>query len=405
MDQMHVKCPHCSEYFELGEAFQQDMEKELRAKLKVQQQQMEQVWQKKFTAREEVRNQETAQLKAKIEAEAQKKAQDVFTVEMSEIKEQLAVREKQVAESRKMEADLRRQKREVEDKGKELELELLRRLEEETVQARAKLAREMDDKYRLRVADKDRELGTLKAQVDELNRKIELGSQQSQGEVLEQDLEARLRADFPMDTFTSVGQGVRGADIIQTVIMPDGRMAGKILWETKRTKAWTDTWIHKVKEDLQACKADIPVIVSLTVPKDHHQFSVYEGVWVSDISSGISLGRVLRDTLIKVMRERGFQARREDQKELIYDYLTGQEFRNRVESVLRAFMAMRHSITQQRRAMEKQWAAQEKCVEAVLRNLSGMSGEIEVLAGKEFPVLNLLGGASDDNTEMLDDGV
>jgi len=116
---------------------------------------------------------------------------------------------------------------------------------------------------------------------------------------------------------------------------------------------------------------------------------------VSDISSAINLGRVLRDTLLKVMRERGFQAGREDQKELIYDYLTGQEFRNRVEAVLRAFIGMRNSITQQRRSMEKHWAAQEKHVEAVVRNLSGMSGEIEVLAGKDLPALKLLGTSSD----------
>ena len=395
MDQMNVKCPHCGESFELGEAFQQDMENEFRSKLKAQEKKIEKEWQKRLDAREEELHKEAGLLKAKAESDAKKKAQEAFAVEMTDLKEQLGEREKQVAEARKMEADLRRQKREIEDKGKALELELQRRLEEGTAQAREKLVREMDDKYRLKVADKDRELGMLKAQVDELNRKIELGSQQAQGEVLEQDMEARLRVEFPMDEFEPVSQGVRGADIIQTVKLSDGRVAGKILWETKRTKAWTDSWIGKIKEDLQSCKADIPVIVSATLPKDHHQFASYEGVWVSDISSAINLGRVLRDTLLKVMRERGFQAGREDQKELIYDYLTGQEFRNRVEAVLRAFIGMRNSITQQRRSMEKHWAAQEKHVEAVVRNLSGMSGEIEVLAGKDLPALKLLGTSSD----------
>ena len=398
MDQMNVKCPHCGESFELGEAFQQDMENEFRSKLKAQEKKIEKEWQKKLDVREEELHKEAGLLKAKAEADAKKKAQEAFAVEMSDLKEQLGEREKQVEEARKMEADLRRQKREIEDKGKALELELQRRLEEGTAQAREKLVREMDDKYRLKVADKDRELGMLKAQVDELNRKIELGSQQAQGEVLEQDIEGRLRVEFPMDEFEPVSQGVRGADIIQTVKLPDGRVAGKILWETKRTKAWTDSWIGKIKADLQSCKADIPVIVSATLPKDHHQFASYEGVWVSDISSAINLGRVLRDTLLKVMRERGFQAGREDQKELIYDYLTGQEFRNRVEAVLRAFIGMRNSIIQQRRSMEKHWAAQEKHVEAVVRNLSGMSGEIEVLAGKDLPALKLL-GSSEENAE------
>jgi len=390
MDQMNVKCPHCGESFELGEAFQQDMDKEVRSKLKAQEKKIEKEWQKKLEDKEVDLRKETAELKAKIEAAAKKKAKDENAVEMSELKEQLSEREKQVEEARSKEADLRRQKREVEEKGKALELELQRRLEEETTLTREKLAREMDDKYRLKVADKDRELGILKAQVDELNRKIDLGSQQAQGEVLEQDMESRLRAEFPMDDFESVSQGVRGADIIHTVKLTDGRIAGKILWETKRTKAWTDTWIKKIKEDLQSCKADIPVIVSATLPKDHYQFASYEGVWVSDISSSINLGRVLRDTLLKVMRERGFQSGREDQKELIYDYLTGQEFRNRVESVLRAFIGMRDSIVQQRRAMEKHWAAQEKHVEAVVRNLSGMSGDIEALAGKDLPALKLI---------------
>jgi len=403
MDQMNVKCPHCGESFELGEAFQRDMENEVRSKLKAQEKKIEKEWQKKLDDKEEDLRKETAGLKAKIEADAKKKAQQALSVEMTELKEQLSEREKQVEEARKKEADLRRQKREVEDKGKALELELQRRLEEETALTREKLTREMDEKYRLKVADKDRELGMLKSQVDELNRKIEIGSQQAQGEVLEQDMEARLRLEFPMDEFEPVGQGVRGADIIHTVKLLDGRMAGKILWETKRTKAWTDSWVGKIKEDLQSCKADIPVIVSIALPKGHYQFASFEGVWVSDIPSAINLGRVLRDTLLKVMRERGFQAGREDQKELIYDYLTGQEFRNRVEAVLRAFIGMRDSITQQRRAMEKHWAAQEKHVEAVVRNLSGMSGDIEALAGKDLPALKLLGQSENSKDEQKED--
>jgi len=396
MDQINVKCPHCGEQFELGEAFQQDMENEVRSKLKAQEKKLEKEYQKKLEEREEELAKEKVSLRSKAEADAKKKAQEASAVEMAELKEQLGEREKQVEDARKQEVELRRKSREMEEKAKAQELEMQRRIDEEMALNREKLSRELDDKYRLKMADKDREAGILKAQIEELNRKVELGSQQAQGEVLEQDTETRLKSEFPLDEFEPVSQGVKGADIIHTVKLPDGRVAGKILWETKRTKAWTDTWIKKVKEDLQECKADIPVIVSTALPKDHDQVVPYEGVWVSDVSSAISLGRVLRDTLIRVMRERGFQTGKEDQKALIYDYVTGQEFRNRVEGVLRAFFGMRESIAQQRRAMEKHWAGQEKHIEAVVRNFSGMSGEIEALAGKDLPALKLLGSTAEE---------
>lgn len=398
-----VKCPKCGADFELGEAFKRDMEAEWISRMEDQARQKDAEWQKKLTAQEEARQKEVKEIRVQIQADANKRAKEASELEMQDLKDQVSEKTRLLDETRKQALELKKMKRDLEEREQSLELDASKREEA----AAAKAREQAEEKNRLKIAEKDKQLADMVRQMEELKRKAEQGSQQSQGEVLEQDTENRLKAKFPMDEFAPVGQGTKGADITHTIKFPDGRVAGRILWETKRTKLWSDGWVQKVKEDGNASKADLCIIVSEALPKNFYQFEQRDGVWISDIPSAVNLAVVLRQALIQVAREKVFQAGRENQKDLIYDYLTGQEFRNRVESILRAFAGLKKGLEQERRAMEKHWAAQDKHIERVVKNLSGMHGEIEGLAGKGLPEIKMLElsnmSDSDDAEEVVEE--
>ena len=384
MQESMVKCPKCGADFELGEAFKRDREAELSRQLEEQARKKDAEWQKKLIAKEEERQKESKNLKAKIETEAKKRAKDDVALEVQDLQEQVSEKTRLLDETRKQALELKKMKRDLEEREQSLELNASKR--EEVAAAKAK--EQSEEKNRLKLVEKDKQLADMVHQMEDLKRKAEQGSQQAQGEVLEQDTENRLRTKFPTDDFDPVGQGTKGGDIIHSVKFADGRVAGRILWETKRTKTWADGWIQKVKEDGNASKADLCVIVTEATPKNFYQFEQRDGVWISDITSAINLAVVLRQALLQVAREKTFQAGRENQKDLIYDYLTGQEFR--VESILRAFTGLKKGLEQERRAMEKHWAAQDKHIERVVKNLSGMHGDIEGLAGNGLPEIKML---------------
>jgi hypothetical protein len=54
---------------------------------------------------------------------------------------------------------------------------------------------------------------------------------------------------FPLDNLKPVPKGVTGADLIQEGCDRAGEVCGLILWETKRTKNWSDGWVGKLKAD------------------------------------------------------------------------------------------------------------------------------------------------------------
>ena len=181
----------------------------------------------------------------------------------------------------------------------------------------------MDERHRLKDAEKDKQLTDMRNKIDELQRKAEQSSQQSQGEVLELELEDVLKAEFPLDDIEPVAKGVRGADVLQIVKNQSGKICGKILWETKRTKNWSDSWIQKLKDDQREAKADISVLISEALPDGMDHFKQISGVWVSDISSSLCLAVALRALLIQVARANSAQDGKNEKMEIMYNYLIG----------------------------------------------------------------------------------
>jgi len=402
MMQDTIKCPKCGEIIRLSQAISKDIEAEIRRKYEEQSEKKELEFKEKIRTENEVRENEFKEKlkreKKILEDKLKREMADENKLEISDLKSELEDKKKRLEESEKQELELRIKHRELEEREKKFELEMNRKLDNERQQIEDKIARNLEDNHRLKDAEKDKQLTDMRRQIEDLKRKAEQGSQKIQGEVLEVELEQSLKNEFPFDDIDSVSSGVKGADIVQTVKTQAGRECGKILWETKRTRTWSDEWIQKLKDDQRSAKADLAVIVSEALPKGFHHFRQIETVWVTDIPSAISLALALRTLLIQINRTRETQTGKEEKKEVIYNYLTGLEFRNRVQAIMEAFIAMKKDLDSERRAMEGIWAKRDKQIEKVVLNIAGMRGDLEGIVGASLPSIKLLELPSNEDT-------
>jgi len=390
MNQKTIKCPKCGAQIELTKALSEDIEASIKKQYADEIKKVKEEAEKKLREREIEFESTLSAERKKIEDKAKKDAAESLKLELTDLQEQLKEKKEKLEDAQKLELDLRKQQRDLKDRERQLELELERKLDQERNKLIKDISTEIEEKHRLIDADKDKQLEDMKCQIDDLKRKAEQGSQKLKGEVLELDLETRIKSEFPFDVIEPVVSGVKGADVLQIVKTQSGQVCGKILWETKRTQNWSDRWIDKLKADQRDAKAEIAVIVSEALPKELTQFRQIKGVWVSDIPSALNLALTLRVILIQTARERKIQSGRKGKAELLYNYLTGPEFRNRVEAILESFVDLKGDLDKEKRAMEKLWSKREKQIEKVLLNLSGMHGDLEGIAGKALPVVKAL---------------
>jgi hypothetical protein len=253
-----------------------------------------------------------------------------------------------------------------------------------------------ETEFQLQLKELQKQLEDQKKLAEEMRRKAEQGSMQLQGEVQELALEEMLRAAFPFDMISEVGKGVRGADCIQTVRNNLGQECGQIIYESKRTAAFTNDWIEKLKMDMRSLGAEIAVIVTKSMPKDMDSFGIKDGVWICSFSEVKALATVLRDGVIRVFNAAKSQENKGDKMHLLYNYLTSSEFSEQWKAIREGFMSMRMSIQKERDAMEKLWKAREKQLEKVLLNAAHVRGSIEGIAGMDSVDLNLLEDGSDE---------
>jgi hypothetical protein len=281
---------------------------------------------------------------------------------------------------------MRRRERELERRQQDLELTVARQLDEERGRLIAETQTRADEAHRLKDAEKERQLAEMRRQIEDLRRRAEQGSQQLQGEAGEGELESLLRSAFPGDEIAGIAQGVRGADVHQVVLDGRGRRSGAILWECKNARNWSDTWITKLKADQRALRADVAVLVSATLPRGCSRFALVDGVVVSDFASAAALGSVLRVNLLQLAQARTASVHKEEKLELLYRYLSGTDFRQRVEAVVEAFAEMRQELDQERRAAERQWARRARQIDAVTFNVAGMYGDLQGLVPALPPI-------------------
>jgi hypothetical protein len=307
--------------------------------------------------------------------DAEKKSAD----ELAALKEELDTQAKDLERSRQTELALRRRERDLERKHQDLELMIARRLDDERNRVVVETETRLAEQQRLKDAEKERQLADMRRQIEDLKRKADQGSQQLQGEAGEDELESILWATFPWDEIAPVPQGIRGADLHQTVVDVRGSRCGTILWECKNAKNWSEGWIVKLKEDQRTLRADVAILVTTRLPKGCTNFSIIDGVVVTNFACAAAVASLVRAQLMQLTQTRSAVVNKDQKLELLYRYLSGIEFRQRVEAIVEAFERMRDDLDQERRAAERQWAKRVKQIESVTFNIAGMYGDLQGL--------------------------
>ncbi len=339
----------------------------------------DQVAEKLLVERAKIVSEESKKAKLALQSDIDQKAR-----ELAELQDVLTQRDIKLAEAQKAQADLIRQKRELDDAKRELELTVEKRVQDGLSVTREQAKKEAEEGLKLKVMEKEQTIASMQTQIEELKRRAEQGSQQLQGEVQELELEALLRAKFPRDTIEPVPKGEFGGDALQRVMGPLGQVCGTILWESKRTKNWSDGWLVKLRDDQRTAKADIAIIVSQTLPKDVETFDLVDGIWVTNAKSVFSLAVALRHSLIELASARQALDGQQTKTEMVYQYLTGPRFRHRVEAIVEAFSSMQEDLDREKKAITKQWAKREEQIERVMGATVGMYGDLQAIAGKSF---------------------
>jgi hypothetical protein len=329
------------------------------------------------------------QEQSRIAAEEAKKAKLALgnelhqkTKEISDLQEVLKQRDIKLADAQKAQADLIRKQRELDDAKRELELTVEKRVQTDLAAAREKAKKEAEDEMKLKVMEAEQTIASMQRQIEDLKRRAEQGSQQLQGEVQELELETLLSTRFPRDTIQPVPKGEFGGDILHRVIGPLGQPCGTILWESKRTKNWSDGWLAKLREDQRASRAEIAVIVSQVLPKEVETFGLVDQVWVSHPKVALPVAVALRQTLIEIAGARQASEGQQTKMEMVYQYLTGPRFRHRIQAIVEAFSSMRDDLEREKKAITKQWSKREEQIDRVMQATVGMYGDLQGIAGK-----------------------
>ena len=343
---------------------------------------------------DQVADQVAAQLKAertRIIAEESKKAKLASAAELenkarelTDLQEMFKAHDAKLAEAQKAQADLIKKQRELDDAKRELELTVQKRIQEGLAATRQEAKKEAEDEQKLKVMEKEQTIAAMQKQIEDLKRRAEQGSQQLQGEVQELELENLLRTKFPFDAIEPVPKGEHGGDVVQRVIGTGGQASGTILWESKRTKGWSDGWLTKLREDQRTAKAEVAVLVSQALPKGVETFELVDGVWVTHPRATLPVAMILRQSLLEIAMARQASEGQQTKTEMIYQYLTGPRFRQRVEAIVEAFSSMQEDLDKEKKAITKQWAKREEQITRVMQSTVGMYGDLQGIAGKSL---------------------
>jgi hypothetical protein len=379
MSDTHITCPRCNASIPLSEALLHDIQKETLER-------------------------ERKKIRDELSFE-QKLAQQKQTEEVVFLKSSLDQATKKLHEAQNSELELRKQKNILDEQRRTFEIEKQRQIDSERESIRKRTTEEMTEAQRIKDKEKEQYIESLKKSLEDAQRKATQGSQQLQGEAQEIDMEQTLRKAFPEDSIEPIAKGVLGADIRQTVKSPRGMPCGTILWESKRTKAWSDGWIDKLKQDCLIDKANIAAIATEALPEEAKTgIGLKNGIWICSLSLVPMLSSLLRKSLIDVARERFFNKDKQTRAEDIYTFITSHEFHQRAQMMLETYMQMKNQITKERNAFEKSWKLRESQVDRLMSNISGLYGTMQEKAGsamRELPGTSFTGEEVAENHALL----
>lgn len=383
-----IICPNCQHEFEPNDALRDEVKKELRGEMEAwKRKQAEQVEQAQQLLRKQIAGDYEVQMKLLEQANIENEAK--------------------LKQARDKEVEFLKQQQALKAREEEIELEVQQKILREREQLKNVLNKELEERNKLKdhehflkVKELEKQLEDQKLLTEEMKRKQEQGSMQLQGEVQELALEELLRATFPFDMVEEVGKGVRGADCIQIVRNNFGQECGKIIYESKRTKDFSNDWIEKLKADMRNLGADIAIIVTQAMPKDMDGFGEKDGVWICNFLEARSVATIMRDLILRVYNAGKSNENKGDKMTLLYNYLISSEFAEQWKAIREGFMSMKISVQKEREQMEKLWKAREKQLEKVLLNAAHIRGSIEGIAGMDSVDMNL--DTSSDNGYLIE---
>ncbi len=381
-----ITCPHCHRDFSLDdaqkhelEAMKLELEKKLEIQIKADSDKRALAW-----AQDQI-------AKAKNEAEEQAKKQ---SIELENLK-------KFEIDARKKETDFLRQQSEFDMLKKNLEIEKDKARFEERKKLEEEFNKQSQDKIKLEIEKiafenekklraKDEQIQQMQRSIEDAKRKWDQGSMQIQWEIQEDALKSLLESNFPIDNISDVEKWIKGADIIQEVRSEYGQKVGIIAWESKNTKAWSDGWVDKLKEDRLRVNADISILVTAVLPKWVEKFGFYKWVWLVEWEYALPIAIMLRGQIESMSHLRTSLVSKDEKMEIIYNYLTSAKFKDKVENIIDAFCQMQDQVAEERRAFESRWKKREQLLEQVIKNTGGMYGDLGGMLGGKLEKVEYL---------------
>ena len=416
MEKQVIVCPQCGTEIDVNEVLYKNISKELERKYieknNLSQKEYEQKLSELEKSEESIKKQAAelnekidAGVSAKLKMEKSKLENDLRSEIKAEsdgaiksLQDDLNRKSEQVKELNQAKVEIERLKREKEEVVSEVSIAKEKELTERLAHEREKISKQMHDENQLKDEENKKTIGDLTTQIAELKRRAEQGSMQLQGEVQELVIETELRAIYPLDTIEEIRKGVAGADILQTVISNAGSQCGKIYYESKRTKAFNQEWIKKLKDDNLQVGADALVLITETLPNGNI-FSFMDGVYVVSFKEFKAVTAFIRNFLLKMSENNVSNANKGTKAEMLYNYLTSNEFKSQFEAITANFVALKDSLYKEKLRTEKVFREREKQIDVILTNMVGFHGSIKGIAGAQVADIMLIESEQENSVE------
>jgi hypothetical protein len=385
-----IKCPNCGQEIDVNEILYHQLEEDFKKRYNLL---LSEIKEKEENINEQIKNRVEEKLKLEkelIKKEIQVKLEEEEAEKFKTLQDELNEKSTKLKEFNKAKAEIEKLKREKDELRESIEADAQRKINEIISREKEKIQKNVQEKAELTIKEYKKQFEDQNKLIEEMKRKAEQGSMQMQGEIQELALEDLLRALFPFDIINEVPKGVKGADVIQTVVNGLQQVCGKIIYESKRTKAFSEGWIEKLKEDQRNQQSDLAVIITEVLPKDMERFGRKDGVWICTYQEAKGVTFVLREMILKTHSVRSSEENKSDKMELLYHYLTGVDFKQRVEAIVEGFSELKIDLDKEKRAMQKIWKTREKQIEKVITNTIDMYGAIKGIAGNAIQSVKAL---------------
>jgi len=385
-----IKCPNCGEVIDVNGILYHQLEDDLKKQYNSKLASVEKKESELNERFEEELNSKLKERELEIKKELRSQLEKEDADKLKGLQDELQNQNAKLKELNQVQIQLEKLKREKNELQEKIELEAQKKINEIIAEEKLKIQRTEQERNELKFKEYQKQLDDQNKLVEEMKRKAEQGSMQLQGEVQELALEDLLRSLFPFDIIDEVSKGVRGADVIQTVVNGLQQVCGKIIYESKRTKAFSEGWIDKLKEDQRGQQADIAVLITEVLPRDMDRFGRKNGIWICTYQEAKSVTYVLREMLLKMHSVRSAEENKGDKMGLIYKYLTSVDFKQRVEAIVEGFSDLKIELDKEKRSMQRIWKSREKQIDKVIDNTIDMYGSIKGIAGNAIQTVNAL---------------